>query len=92
MTTEKRLDILEKRVNAIFDIVNRDKFYTDADISGTRQGISNNSADIVQNIENISQNEDAVCELSETTEASLTELEQAICDLSEEMGNLVPQE
>lgn len=31
-------------------------------------------------------NEDAVCELSETTEDSIAALEQAICDLSEEIG------
>lgn len=31
-------------------------------------------------------NEDAVCELSETTEDSIADLEQAICDLSEEIG------
>lgn len=32
------------------------------------------------------QTEDAVCELSETTEESIAALEQAICDLSEEIG------
>ena len=31
-------------------------------------------------------NEDAMCELSETTDQSIAELEQAICDLSEEIG------
>ena len=34
----------------------------------------------------ISGNENAVCELSEATEESLSALEQAICDLSEEIG------
>lgn len=34
----------------------------------------------------ITDNEDAVCELSETTEDSIAALEQAICDLSEEIG------
>jgi len=33
-----------------------------------------------------SNNEDGMCELSETTETSISDLEQAICDLSEEIG------
>lgn len=39
------------------------------------------------NTSSIDNNEDAICELSETTETSIAELEQAICDLSEEIGN-----
>lgn len=35
---------------------------------------------------NINKTEDAVCELSESTEESIAALEQAICDLSEEVG------
>ena len=37
-------------------------------------------------INDISGNEDAVCELSEAMDDSIVELEQAICDLSEEIG------
>lgn len=40
-----------------------------------------------ENTESINKNEDAVCELSETTEMSIADLEQAICDLSEEVSN-----
>lgn len=40
MTIEKRLENLEKRVNALYDIVNRNNFYTEADIAGTRQSVS----------------------------------------------------
>ena len=40
-----------------------------------------------ENAESINKNEDAVCELSETTEMSIADLEQAICDLSEEVSN-----
>ena len=40
-----------------------------------------------ENTESINKNEDAVCELSETTEISIADLEQAICDLSEEVSN-----
>lgn len=40
METETRIENLEKRVNALFDIVNRNNFYTGADIAGTRQSVS----------------------------------------------------
>lgn len=40
-----------------------------------------------ENTSNICNNEDAICELSETTETSIADLEQAICDLSEEIDN-----
>lgn len=40
MTDTQRIENLEKRVNALFDIVNRNNFYTGADIAGTRQSVS----------------------------------------------------
>lgn len=40
MTVDQRLTNLEKRVNALYDIVNRNNFYTGADIAGTRQSVS----------------------------------------------------
>lgn len=40
MTDKQRIDNLEKRVNALFDIVNHNNFYTRADIAGTRQSVS----------------------------------------------------
>ena len=40
MTDTQRIENLEKRVNALFDIVNRNNFYTTADINGTRQSVS----------------------------------------------------
>ena len=46
MTDIQRIDNLEKRVNALFDIVNRNQYYTNADINGTRQSISDNAKDI----------------------------------------------
>ena len=48
MTTETRIENLEKRVNALFDIVNQNQFYTSADINGTRQSISNNAKSIAE--------------------------------------------
>lgn len=40
MTDTQRIENLEKRVNALYDIVNRNQFYTSADINGTRQSVS----------------------------------------------------
>lgn len=40
MIDTQRIENLEKRVNALFDIVNRNNFYTRADIAGTRQSVS----------------------------------------------------
>lgn len=41
MTIEKRLENLENLVNALMKKIDNNKFYTDADISGNRQSISN---------------------------------------------------
>lgn len=41
---------------------------------------------IADNTKGHAANEDAICEMSETTEDSIAALEQAICDLSEEIG------
>lgn len=48
MTDIQRIDNLEKRVNALFDIVNRNQYYINADINGTRQGISDNAESIAE--------------------------------------------
>lgn len=39
MDIDIRVENLEKRVNALFDIINRNQFYVDADIDGTRHSI-----------------------------------------------------
>jgi hypothetical protein len=40
MTDTQRIENLEKRVNALYDIVNRNNFYTGADIAGTQQSVN----------------------------------------------------
>ena len=40
METEQRIQNLETRVNYLYEMINRDKFYTDADISATKQSVS----------------------------------------------------
>lgn len=40
MTDTQRIENLEKRINALYDIINRNAFYTNADIDGTRQSIT----------------------------------------------------
>lgn len=40
MDIYKRMDNLEKLVNSLINTINNSKFYTDADISGVRQGVS----------------------------------------------------
>lgn len=40
MEIEQRLENLETRVNYLYEMINRDKFYTDADISATKQSVS----------------------------------------------------
>lgn len=39
METEQRLQNLETRVNYLYEMINRDKLYTNADISATKQSI-----------------------------------------------------
>lgn len=39
MTIETRVENLEKRINALFEMVNRNQFYSNADIEGTRHSI-----------------------------------------------------
>ena len=40
MDTEQSLQNLETRVNYLYEMINRDKFYTDADINATKQSVS----------------------------------------------------
>lgn len=40
MDIETRITNLEKRVNYLYDLVNRNQFYTSADINGTKQSVS----------------------------------------------------
>ena len=40
MDIETRLTNLENLVNSLIDMMNNNKFYTDADVAGVRQGIS----------------------------------------------------
>lgn len=40
MDLEKRVANLEKLVNSLIKTINNNKFYTDADINGTRQSVS----------------------------------------------------
>lgn len=40
MDTEQRLENLETRVNYLYEMINRDKFYTDADINATKQSVT----------------------------------------------------
>lgn len=41
MELEKRVENLEKLVNSMIKTINNNKFYTDADINGTRQSVNN---------------------------------------------------
>ena len=41
MDIEKRLDNLEKIVNALIKRIDNDKYYSDADTAGIRQSVSN---------------------------------------------------
>lgn len=40
MEIEQRLENLETRVNYLYEMINRDKFYTNADISATKQSVT----------------------------------------------------
>ena len=40
MEIEQRVENLESRVNYLFEIINRNQFYTDADITATKQSVS----------------------------------------------------
>ena len=40
MGIEQRLENLETRVNYLYEMINRDKLYTDADISATKQSVT----------------------------------------------------
>ena len=59
------------------------KTYTDWDIDANRIRIGATETALSEESTAV---EDAVCELSETTEESIASLEQALCDLSEEIG------
>lgn len=83
MDIEKRLSNLENMVCALSNKVDRIKFYTDSDTNGNSVAISNNADEMRTEDSAL---EDAMCELSESTDTSIASLEQALCDLSEEIG------
>lgn len=40
MTDTERIDLLEKRLNALINKINNDKFYSDAEVNGVRKATS----------------------------------------------------
>lgn len=49
MTVEQRLSNLENLVNALSKKIDNNKFYTNADVSGNRKGVSKNTSGIAEN-------------------------------------------
>lgn len=77
MTIEKRLENLENLVNALMKKIDNNKFYTDADISGNRQNINNNT-------EGVTENSDGVFDIASLAD----ENSQAIMDLAEMVAEM----
>lgn len=83
MNLEERVNNLETMVTSLVNKLNNTKFYTDASIESHNVRITAASDEMHTEDSAL---EDAVCELSETTEGNIAALEQALCDLSEEIG------
>ena len=79
ISIEERVSKLEKLVYALISKVDTITYYQNAANVSDNVKIGNVKSDSMAV-------EDAVCELSETTEESVASLEQALCDLSEEIG------
>lgn len=72
MTIEQRLENLENLVNALSKKIDGIKYYTDADINGTRQSIN-------ENVEDISDNSNGLFDVASLAD----ENSQAIMELAE---------
>lgn len=83
MDIETRLSNLENLVHSLIAREDNTKKYTDWDIEANSVRIGANETALNEESTAL---EDAVCELSESTENSIASLEQALCDLSEEIG------
>ena len=85
MNLETRVQNLEKNFDALIKRINNNKFYTDADISGTRQGIAETEKHI-DDIAPFTATQSASCG---DTEVVFEDVPQGliICEVTDSEGN-----
>lgn len=84
LTLEKRVEILEKLVNALIKRIDNDKIYQSADTDSERIGIGNNSIGVAENDSAIMD----IAELSDENGTAIEELAEMIDGLEERISAL----
>ena len=81
---ERHVELLAEQLDHYIKFQNNEKKYDMANINGVRKGVGDNSADIETNIENIAENDGAICDVAELSDVN----SQAIDDLAEMVDEL----
>lgn len=88
MDIETRVTNLENMLASIVDTLSNNKLYTDADISGLRQGHSENASGVSENSSGILD----VAELSDENSSSIVDLGDFVAELDERVTALEGKE
>ena len=84
MNIETRVTNLENLVDSLVKMINNHKFYQNADISGVRQGHSENAEGVSENSSGILD----VAELSDENSSSIIDLGDFVAELDERVTAL----
>lgn len=78
MNLETRVQNLEKNLDALIKQINNTKFYTDADVNGVRKGTSDNSAEIQNTQESVTEANQVIDSVLAETVPELTTADEEL--------------